>query len=80
MRFIKKEKLNRKAQEALKLEIKLEEVKKYGKEENFFIDIRDTERVVLSIKDRDDIIVPMDEASFNELREKINEAYELRQM
>ncbi len=64
----------------LKLEIKLEEVKKYGKEENFFIDVRDTERVVLSIKDRDDIIVPMDEASFNELREKINEAYELRQM
>ena len=64
----------------LKLEIKLEEVKKYGKEENFFIDIRDTERVVLSINDRDDIIVPMDEASFNELREKINEAYELRQM
>ena len=64
----------------LKLEIKLYEVKKYGKEENFFIDIRDTERVVLSIKDRDDIIVPMDEASFNELREKINEAYELRQM
>ncbi|EDT22157.1 TPA: hypothetical protein ACF2DS_002946 [Clostridium perfringens] len=62
------------------MEIKLEEVKKYGKEENFFIDIRDTERVVLSIKDRDDIIVPMDEASFNELREKINEAYELRQM
>ncbi len=80
MRFIKKEKLNRKAQEVLKLEIKLQEVKKYGKEENFFIDIRDTERVVLSIKDRDDIIVPMDEASFNELREKINEAYELRQM
>ena len=64
----------------LKLEIKLVEVRKYGKEENFFIDIRDTERVVLSIKDRDDIIVPMDEASFNELREKINEAYELRQM
>ncbi|MDK0687156.1 hypothetical protein OEG88_04065 [Clostridium perfringens] len=64
----------------LKLEIKLDEVRKYGKEENFFIDIRDTERVVLSIKDRDDIIVPMDEASFNELREKINEAYELRQM
>ena len=80
MRFIKKEKLNRKAQEVLKLEIKLDEVRKYGKEENFFIDIRDTERVVLSIKDRDDIIVPMDEASFNELREKINEAYELRQM
>ena len=64
----------------LKLEIKLDEVRKYGKEENLFIDIRDTERVVLSIKDRDDIIVPMDEASFNELREKINEAYELRQM
>ena len=62
------------------MEIKLDEVKKYGKEENFFIDIRDTERVVLSIKDRDDIIVPMDEDSFNELREKINEAYELRQM
>lgn len=64
----------------LKLEIKLDEVRKYGKEENFFIDIKDTERVVLSIKDRDDIIVPMDEASFNELREKLNEAYELRQM
>ena len=64
----------------LKEEIKLDEVRQYGKEENFFIDIRDTERVVLSIKDRDDIIVPMDEASFNELREKINEAYELRQM
>ncbi|MGV1096892.1 hypothetical protein G6Z12_07520 [Clostridium perfringens] len=62
------------------MEIKLDEVKKYGKEENFFIDIKDTERVVLNIKDRDDIIVPMDEASFNELREKINEAYELRQM
>lgn len=62
------------------MEIKLDEVRKYGKEKNFFIDIRDTERVVLSIKDRDDIIVPMDEASFNELREKINEAYELRQM
>lgn len=62
------------------MEIKLEEVKKYGKEENFFVDIKDTERVVLSIKDRDDIIVPMDEASFNELREKINEAYELREM
>ncbi|WP_283677035.1 hypothetical protein [Clostridium perfringens] len=62
------------------MEIKLDEVKKYGKEENFFIDIKDTERVVLNIKDRDDIIVPMDEASFNELREKLNEAYELRQM
>lgn len=62
------------------MEIKLDEVKKYGKEENFFIDIKDTERVVLNIKDRDDIIVPMDEASFNELRNKINEAYELRQM
>ncbi len=62
------------------MEIKLDEVKKYGKEENFSIDIKDTERVVLNIKDRDDIIVPMDEASFNELREKINEAYELRQM
>ncbi|XZN02195.1 hypothetical protein ACSW9V_10470 [Clostridium perfringens] len=62
------------------MEIKLDEVRKYGKEDNFFIDIRDAERVVLSIKDRDDIIVPMDEASFNELREKINEAYKLRQM
>ncbi|WP_338854761.1 hypothetical protein [Clostridium perfringens] len=64
----------------LKLEIKLDEVKKYGKEENFSIDIKDTERVVLNIKDGNDIIVPMDEASFNELRNKINEAYELRQM
>lgn len=62
------------------MEIKLDEVRKYGKEENFFIDIRDTERIVLSIKDRDDIILPMDEASFNELRNKLNEAYELRQM
>lgn len=62
------------------MEIKLDEVKKYGKEENFSIDIKDTERVVLNIKDRDDIIVPMDEASFNELRNKLNEAYELRQM
>lgn len=62
------------------MEIKLDEVRKYGKEENFFVDIKDTERVVLSIKDRDDIIVPMDEASFNELRAKINKAYELRQM
>lgn len=64
----------------VKMEIKLDEVRKYGKEENFFIDIRDTERIVLSIKDRDDIILPMDEASFNELRNKLNEAYELRQM
>lgn len=62
------------------MEIKLDEVRKYGKEENFSIDIKDTEMVVLNIKDRDDIIVPMDEASFNELRNKINEAYELRQM
>lgn len=62
------------------LKLELDEVKKYGKEENFSIDIKDTERVVLSIKDGNDIIVPMDEASFNELREKINEAYELRQM
>lgn len=62
------------------MEIKLDEVKKYGKEENFSIDIKDTERVVLNIKDGNDIIVPMDEASFNELRNKINEAYELRQM
>ena len=62
------------------MEIKLDEVRKYGKEENFSIDIDDTEIVILSIKDRDDIIVPMDEASFNELRNKINEAYELRQM
>lgn len=62
------------------LNLELDEVKKYGKEENFSVDIKDTERVVLSIKDGNDIIVPMDEASFNELREKINEAYELRQM
>lgn len=62
------------------MRLELDEVKKYGKEENFFVDIKDTERIVLSIKDRDDIIVPMDESSFNELREKINEAYELRQM
>lgn len=62
------------------MEIKLDEVRKYGKEENFSIDIKGTERVVLNIKDRDDIIVPMDEASFKELWTKVNEAYELRQM
>lgn len=62
------------------MRLELDEVKKYGKEDNFSIDIDDTEIVTLSIKDRNDITIPMDEASFNELREKINEAYELRQM
>ncbi|HAT4162144.1 TPA: hypothetical protein I9Z77_001580 [Clostridium perfringens] len=60
------------------MRLELDEVKKYGKEENFFVDIKDAERIVLSIKDRDDIKVPMDEASFNELRNKLNEAYEIR--
>lgn len=62
----------------INLRLELDEVKKYGKEENFFVDIKDAERIVLSIKDRDDIKVPMDEASFNELRNKLNEAYEIR--
>lgn len=60
------------------MEIKLDEVRKYGKEQNFYIDIKDTEKIILTIEDS--VTIPMDEASFNELREKINEAYELRQM
>lgn len=60
------------------MRLELDEVKKYGKEQNFSIDIKDTEKIILTIEDS--IIVPMDEASFNELRNKLNEAYELRQM
>ncbi|XZH51615.1 hypothetical protein ACSW8Q_02495 [Clostridium perfringens] len=60
------------------MRLELDEVKKYGKEQNFSIDIKDTEKIILTIEDS--IIVPMDEASFDELREKINEAYELRKM
>lgn len=58
------------------LKLELDEVKKYGKEENFSIDIKDTEKIVLTIEDS--ITVPMDEASFDELRNKLNEAYEIR--
>lgn len=60
------------------MRLELDEVKKYGKEQNFSIDIKNTEKIILTIEDS--IIVPMDEASFNELREKLNEAYDLRQM
>ncbi|AXH51925.1 hypothetical protein I6E45_02960 [Clostridium perfringens] len=60
------------------MRLELDEVKKYGKEQNFSIDIKDTEKIILTIEDS--IIVPMDEASFDELRNKLNEAYELRKM
>lgn len=60
------------------MRLELDEVKKYGKEQNFSIDIKNTEKIILTIEDS--IIVPMDEASFNELRNKLNEAHELRQM
>ncbi|MCI5750057.1 MAG: hypothetical protein MR322_11390 [Clostridium perfringens] len=62
----------------INLRLELDEVKKYGKEQNFSIDIKDTEKIILTIEDS--IIVPMDEASFDELRNKLNEAYELRKM
>ncbi|HHD2743459.1 hypothetical protein [Clostridium perfringens] len=62
----------------INLRLELDEVKKYGKEQNFYIDIKDTEKIILTIEDS--VTIPMDEASFNELKEKINEAYELRQM
>ncbi|MDU1255855.1 MAG: hypothetical protein E6971_01595 [Clostridium perfringens] len=62
----------------INLRLELDEVKKYGKEQNFSIDIKDTEKIILTIEDS--IIVPMDEASFDELRNKLNEAYDLRQM
>lgn len=58
------------------MRLELDEVKKYGKEENFSIDIKDTEKIILTIEDS--ITVPMDEASFDELRNKLNEAYEIR--
>ncbi|EGT0690164.1 hypothetical protein EHZ13_01935 [Clostridium perfringens] len=54
------------------------EVRKYGKEENFLIDAKDTDKVTIFIEE--DIKLNLDEASFNELMEKINEAYKLRQM
>ncbi len=54
------------------------EVRKYGKEENFLIDIKETDKVTILIEE--DTKLSLDEASFNELRNKINEAYELRQM
>ncbi|MGU8470245.1 hypothetical protein ACV3P7_03195 [Clostridium perfringens] len=54
------------------------EVRKYGKEENFLIDTKDTDKVTIFIEE--DTKLNLDEASFNELRNKINEAYELRQM
>lgn len=54
------------------------EVRKYGKEENFLIDAKDTDKVTIFIEE--DIKLNLDEASFNELRNKLNEAYELRQM
>lgn len=54
------------------------EVRKYGKEENFLIDIKETDKVTIFIEEETKL--SLDEASFNELRNKINEAYELRQM
>ncbi|MDK0638075.1 hypothetical protein G6Z24_02785 [Clostridium perfringens] len=54
------------------------EVRKYGKEENFLIDAKDTDKVTIFIEE--DIKLNLDEASFNELMEKVNEAYKLRQM
>lgn len=45
---------------------------------SFSVNVKDTHNIVLNIEG--DIELIMDEASFNELREKINEAYELRQM
>lgn len=54
------------------------EVRKYGKEENFLIDAKDTDKVTIFIEE--DTKLNLDEDSFNELREKINEAYKLRQM
>lgn len=54
------------------------EIRKYGKEQNFSIDIKDTNNVIIFIEE--DTKLNLDEASFNELRNKINEAYELRQM
>lgn len=54
------------------------EVRKYGKEENFLIDTKDTDKVTIFIEEGTKL--NLDEASFNELREKINEAYKLRQM
>lgn len=58
------------------MRLELDEVKKYGKEQNFSIDIKDTEKIILTIEDS--ITIPMDEASFDELRNKLNEAYEIR--
>ena len=54
------------------------EVRKYGKEENFLIYAKDTDKVTIFIEE--DTKLNLDEASFNELRNKLNEAYELRQM
>ncbi|HII4440506.1 TPA: hypothetical protein ACY4R4_001324 [Clostridium perfringens] len=54
------------------------EVRKYEQEENFLIDVKDTDKVTIFIEE--DTKLNLDEASFNELRNKINEAYELRQM
>ncbi|AOY53332.1 hypothetical protein [Clostridium perfringens] len=54
------------------------EIRKYGKEQNFSIDIKDTNNVTIFIEE--DTKLNLDEASFNELRNKLNEAYKLRQM
>lgn len=54
------------------------EVRKYGKEENFTIDVKDTSNITITIEE--DTKLNLDEASFIELRNKLNEAYELRQM
>ena len=54
------------------------EVRKYGKEENFIVDTRKPKRIIVLVEG--DLKLDLDEASFDELRNKLNEAYELRQM
>lgn len=52
------------------------EVRKYGKEENFIVDTRKSKRIIVLVEG--DLKLDLDEASFDELRNKLNEAYEIR--
>lgn len=52
------------------------EVRKYGKEENFIVDTRKPKRIIVLVEG--DLKLDLDEASFDELRNKLNEAYEIR--
>ncbi|MDZ4992613.1 hypothetical protein GNF80_06435 [Clostridium perfringens] len=45
---------------------------------SFSVNVKDIHNIVLNIEG--DIELILDESSFNELRNKLNEAYELRQM